>query len=444
MDIRKAAALFAAVVSAAADGAYDIGSDFADRDKWTADPVEFNIDHKGAGFRFVDQKRECSVAMGEGLVEYKGVPVAETRVYFGDGKVKRIEMSVYNKGDLAPIGKDTFLGLVEMLRKRLNPEGARLPDAAKETLASGMYRRVQRWDKTFPAAELAWAWREDRAGGKREIGPEYVRLTLVGAEDASAARKEMASSKQQTAKGARKIKENVQKNVNGDVFISGVPMVNQGQKGYCAAATSERVMRYYGIDMDEHEIAQLAGTSASGGTESGAMVDAVTRVASKVGLRKEEIVRGAGGGEWEKSDIYKTLQLYNQAAKAAKEPTIDWQRYRSGNSINAGKIMSDMKAKLLKTARMKLSGQQKRFRDEIRKQVNQGVPIFWSVILGLYPEPEIPQASGGHMRLIIGYNDKTKEVLYTDSWGAGHELKRMPEDWAWTITTSSMFIKPRQ
>ena len=48
------------------------------------------------------------------------------------------------------------------------------------------------------------------------------------------------------------------------------------------------------------------------------------------------------------------------------------------------------------------------------------------------------------MRLIIGYNDKTKEVLYTDSWGAGHELKRMPEDWAWTITTSSMFIKPRQ
>ena len=49
-------------------------------------------------------------------------------------------------------------------------------------------------------------------------------------------------------------------------------------------------MRYYGIDMDEHEIAQLAGTSASGGTESGAMVDAVTRVASKVGLRKGSAV----------------------------------------------------------------------------------------------------------------------------------------------------------
>ena len=66
-------ALFAAFM--AARGAYDIGADFADREKWTVDPVEFNIDHKAAGFRFVDQKRDCSVAMGEGHVEYRGVPV---------------------------------------------------------------------------------------------------------------------------------------------------------------------------------------------------------------------------------------------------------------------------------------------------------------------------------------------------------------------------------
>ena len=46
------------------------------------------------------------------------------------------------------------------------------------------------------------------------------------------------------------------------------------------------------------------------------------------------------------------------------------------------------------------------------------------------------------MRLIIGYNDKKNEILYTDSWGAGHELKRMPVDWAWTITHSLMYMKP--
>ena len=62
--------------------------------------------------------------------------------------------------------------------------------------------------------------------------------------------------------------------------------------------------------------------------------------------------------------------------------------------------------------------------------------------LGLYPEPEIPQASGGHMRLIIGYNEKTKEILYTDTWGAGHELKRMPADWAFAITHSAFYLRP--
>lgn len=443
MKTKVAVILAACAVAYAASGAYDIGADFAEKEKWTADPIEFNIDHKDAGFRFVDQKRDCSVAMGENRVEYKGVPVAETRVYFGDGRVKRIEISVYNKGDLEPIDKDAFLGLVEMVRTRVNPAGARLPETMKETLTSGMYRRVQRWDKTFPAAELSWAWKESRVGGKREIMPEYVRLNLIAAADASQARREMTTSRQ-AAKGSRTIKENVQKNANGDVFISNMPMVNQGQKGYCAAATSERVLRYYGIDMDEHEIAQLAGTSATGGTESGAMVDAVTRVGNKVGLRKEDIVRSSSGGTWEESDIYKTLQLYNKAAQSAKEPQIDWHQYMTGTMIHAGAIMAAMKPKILKTARAKLSGHQKRFHDEIRKQVNAGVPIFWSVMLGLYPEPEIPQASGGHMRLVIGYNDKTKEVLYTDTWGPGHELKRMPEDWAWTITTSCMFLKPRQ
>lgn len=51
-------------------------------------------------------------------------------------------------------------------------------------------------------------------------------------------------------------------------------------------------------------------------------------------------------------------------------------------------------------------------------------------------------AKGGHMRLIIGYNPQTKEILYTDTWGAGHELKRMPEDWAFTITHDAFFLRP--
>ena len=83
-----------------------------------------------------------------------------------------------------------------------------------------------------------------------------------------------------------------------------------------------------------------------------------------------------------------------------------------------------------------------RFQHDISSHVDAGFPLIWSVILGMVPEKGIPQTAGGHMRLIIGYNEKTQEILYTDSWGAGHELKRMPLASAWTITTGLNVIEP--
>ena len=57
----------------------------------------------------------------------------------------------------------------------------------------------------------------------------------------------------------------VKKLPNGDVLLETVPMVDQGQKGYCVVATAERVMRYYGVQVDEHELAELANSSATAG-----------------------------------------------------------------------------------------------------------------------------------------------------------------------------------
>ena len=100
-----------------------------------------------------------------------------------------------------------------------------------------------------------------------------------------------------------------------------------------------------------------------------------------------------------------------------------------------------MKPKVVKKMRMK-DFRWKKFMTGVKTQVDLGIPVFWGVTLGLFPEPGLPQTAGGHMRLIIGYNDRKNEILYSDSWGAGHELKRMPAEWAWTITHSLMYMKP--
>ena len=46
------------------------------------------------------------------------------------------------------------------------------------------------------------------------------------------------------------------------------------------------------------------------------------------------------------------------------------------------------------------------------------------------------------MRIITGYNDDTGDLYFSDSWGAGHERKRMSEDNAFLATTGLYVLHP--
>ena len=84
------------------------------------------------------------------------------------------------------------------------------------------------------------------------------------------------------------------------------------------------------------------------------------------------------------------------------------------------------------------------FAKQVHKYIDGGIPLLWSLELGLHPEqPELSeQTSGGHMRLIIGYNDRTEELLFSDSWGAGHERKRMKCRDAYQATKGLFALEP--
>jgi hypothetical protein len=86
-----------------------------------------------------------------------------------------------------------------------------------------------------------------------------------------------------------------------------------------------------------------------------------------------------------------------------------------------------------------------KFQKLIQEHTSRGVPLLWALVLGIYPEqPQISlQAGGGHMRLILGYNEAKREVIFTDSWGAGHELKRMKLDHAYQASVALYVIEPK-
>jgi hypothetical protein len=87
---------------------------------------------------------------------------------------------------------------------------------------------------------------------------------------------------------------------------------------------------------------------------------------------------------------------------------------------------------------------QSQFEKVLRKSIDEGVPLLWGLTLGIYQEePQISvQQGGGHMRLIIGYNDAKRQVIFSDSWGAGHEMKRMAMDDAYKASHGLFTMTP--
>ena len=206
-----------------------------------------------------------------------------------------------------------------------------------------------------------------------------------------------------------------------------------GEHGYCVVATAERVMRYYGNPVDANELAQIANTKTDGGTSTDAMFAALKKVSARLKVRVRDVQQGDTI-----KDLLKLIADYNRAAKKAGLPEVP----DPGRMIDVGAVYRAMKGDVLKEVRTKNKADMARFQRLIQSHIDQGIPLLWTVMLGLTTEAGIPQTAGGHMRLIIGYNPQKEEVLFSDSWGAGHELKRLPLADAWTMTTGAMSIEP--
>ena len=261
----------------------------------------------------------------------------------------------------------------------------------------------------------------------------FSRGVRAAGDDAAGKKSELVAVGRESARakfnGALHVKRDA---ASGDVWLPDVPMVDQGQKGYCVVASTERVMRYYGNQVDANELAQIANTETDGGTSPQAMNTALKKIAARLKVRVRPL---------EESDVRSVLDLikdYNRAAKKTKAPEIA----DPGNYIDVGRIYGAMDFEVLKEARTKSKSDVSRFQRAVQTHIEAGIPLLWSVQLGLSKEPGIPQNAGGHMRLIIGYNNTKQEILFSDSWGAGHELKRMPALNAWTITTGLTTLEP--
>ena len=442
-----AAMLLTVCLASAQSTGVDLGDVFKDPANWSVGPEAFVTQYRSLGFRIVDENK-AAMSSEKKLLRFLGQEACEARVYFDSNAVRRVEISVYNKGDAGEMGQGEFDALVATTKTKII-ELSKDNGAAGKTASprANYFVKRHQWMKASPPLQLEWAFVEPhRSGGKNvDYNAEYIKVLMVPS-DATSGMAAMSGAKLALhMQNTQSIKQNVIREPDGDVWIDNIPMVDQGQKGYCAAATSERVLRYFGLEVDQHQIAQIANTAAEGGTSLEGMAKAITIVGRRFQLDRKDLVSSGTGGSFEGSIHVRVIEQYNTVAKRSGKPEIDWKNYLSNNTVDLQRIWDAMDPAILLTARSNQKQGLTQFLKDIKTYTQQGVPVFWSCLVGMYPEdPPISQKGAfGHIRMIIGWNEKTNEILYSDSWGPAHVLKRMPLENAWAMTKGLFVLKPR-
>ena len=319
------------------------------------------------------------------------IKVEEAILEFVNGKAAKSTISFYNRGDSGDIEVKEFDRIFKTIGQNL---GQVLKVSPKRQLMStNAALPVEGWMWSSPMATALLEYNEYKVPGK-VIKPEFLRLRL-----AAPGQTDYTMGKMVTGVQSMELVKRVTKKPDGEVYISGVPMVDQGQKGYCVAASCQRLFEYMRIPCDQHEMAQLVNVDA----ESGANVMVMQKSLAKIDGR----------------------------FKVAFKPLVNPEQYYSGS-----------------TGKRRVSD--KEFNSLVKEYVNKGVPLLWALELGrAQEEPPLPgagQTRGGHMRMIIGYkmeNNQITHILFTDSWGAGHELKRMAAYDAYDVTIGLYSMAPR-
>jgi hypothetical protein len=402
--------------------------------KLTAD--EFLSAHHPHGFAWMSAAQDVARSVHPEL-QFCGLRVWEALARFDQGQLKELTFYLYNRGDAGTLPKFQFEALTARAEDQLNRWTGARPTTFREPDRGGAATvRRQAWRKGPHRLDLTWSFTAAHGAGLQAVPyrAEYVRLDVApvrATSDPNLLFGKPAMNPLRTLTIAD-LWQRVQRAPNGDVLVTGVPMVDQGPKGYCAVAVSERLMRYYGGEVDQHEFAQFAQTGARGGTTPRGLLTALRELGDR--LRLDVTVLQ----DFDFSEFKMLVRDYNSLARQARQPEITF-----GPVVDLAEIYEQMDLGLLRQARQRREGALKDFRAAVTKHINAGVPLAWGVLAGKVAEQPAVKGFGGHMRLITGYNDRVAEIIYSDTWGAGHEVKRLPLTDAWTITLGLYSVTPR-
>lgn len=397
---------------------------------WMLTPDQFMGRYEALGFRWNSAAKNSARVSGtrDGL-NVKGQPVGETIVTFAEGKPSQIQVSIHNRGDDGEISEEEYEKTLNAWKQNVSAISGASPEDRGRDNQSAVRADGWMWNTGEVAYLLEYSFQKEVRTRDIPFRSEFIRLRVAPFVQKGFMEEKLSGPTERVKRGD--LPSNVVRK-DGDVFIQGIPMVDQGQKGYCVVATASRVFQYYDIAVDQHEMAQIADSSAEEGTSSAGMIEALEEISGRFKVR----IKTHDAMEYD--DMIELAEDYNKAAERADKPTLP-----IGSNVNLWYHFDQFDPEVLKATRLRSAAGIKRFQKEIERTIDAGIPLLWTVTVGIFEEPKrISQSRGGHMRMIIGYNTNTNEIIFTDSWGAGHEFKRWGIEEAYCSTKGIYSIQP--
>jgi len=427
-------------------------------DEWLCSPALWNTtgvqfpQARPLGFRWVSASHDAARTSSSAL-RLGPLRVAEVIARFSPeisstagGNLTAIQLSIYNRGDVGNLQKNAFDQLVEQSKATLSSLTGVAPLERGTDYAGAVQSRGLVWVTPTSRFLLEWSDTPANSGQGVYYRAEFIRLRVTPQRQQAATFFDQQRAESLVAAGAAApqtvratdLPSRVVREGDGSELMPAIPMVSQGRKGYCVTAAVERVLRYYGVDVDENELAEIANADARAGTSPEVMFDALKKLASRFRVQVMTEYRLSY------ADFVREINDYDRVARNAPKSLGATLINQQGTISTYPLVCRQMNGELLLEAKTKINpAYLTTFEREVQSHIERGIPLLWSVQLGLLPEQNLsPNARGGHMRLIIGFNPNTHEIYYSDTWGEGHERKTMPAANAWTITDGLFTLEP--
>ncbi|MEQ1851017.1 MAG: hypothetical protein ABMA01_05425, partial [Chthoniobacteraceae bacterium] len=310
---------------------------------WSLTPALIEAEWKDKGFKWVSEQTKDRGMIrrdrwGFELLQlnlFSNAQTVEEVVFLmKDGKCAEVQIAVWNKGDSEKpeISQKEFNEIVQRFVAQLNSRIApRFQNLGKDTKSAAKAERLQ-WLGTETLALLEYSGGKEKIRdpftGIEKIGlnfqGEFIRLRLLP-KPASLFGGVPSTSTGGAPKMAKAdLSKKVQRGADGDVFIPDIPMVDQGDKGYCAVATAARVLNYYGIPADQHEMAQVSGNEAGGG---GTNPEEMETALKKLQGRYHISFRAVIDTDYMSTSYKQFLDKYNRSAKRLGKRILDTNNY---------------------------------------------------------------------------------------------------------------------